>query len=173
MAKKIPWQVWLLSGGLVIFGLSNWWSYNQGKATIQADWDAAVERGKVVVKDLKSKQDIVTEKIETVYVDRWRTIYEKGDTITREIPVYIPADECTLGGGFRVFHDAAATNTIPSTSQIPDAEPVPARDLAGTIGRNYTTCQAAISDLAGLREWASQQRALYLDLCKQRGVHCN
>lgn len=172
-AKKIPWQIWILSGVIALFAVSNWWSFREGKASTQAQWDQAVERGRVLVKKLESQQHVVTEKVETIYVDRWRTIYEKGSVIEREVPVYIPADECSLSGSFRVLHDAAATNSIPRASEVPDAESVPARDLARTVGRNYTTCHAAINDLEGLRVWAIQQQELYLELCKQPGVRCN
>lgn len=140
---------------------------------MQARWDASIERGKVIVKDLKSAQGQVTVRVETKYVDRWRTIYEKGDTITKLVPQYIPAGTCDLPAGFRVLHDNAVSGTIPSTSAATDAAPVPVRDAATTITGNYTTCNAAISDLMGLREWVEGQQQAYQELCKQRGVVCS
>lgn len=171
--KKIPWQAWLLSGVIALFAMSNWWSFQRGQASTQAKWDQAVRRGKVLVKQLQSKQQDVTERIEYVYLDRWHTIEKEGKTIYEQVPVFVKSDECSLSGGFRLLHDGAVTGAAPDPTQIPDAKPVPPQDLARTVGENYTECRKAISDLEGLRLWATELERLYLELCKQPGVRCS
>ena len=134
---------------------------------------SAVSRGTVIVENLKAGQARVNTVIETKYVDRWKVIHEKGDTITKLIPQFIPDGSCDLPGGFRVLHDAAITGTIPTAAEGTVAEPVPVATAAGTITSNYTQCKEAISDLEGLREWAEQQHQLYLEQCKLQGVDCS
>lgn len=157
---KIP--TWLWAGALAVAAFIgySWLLYNNGKDSVQDEWDASIARGRVIVEELKKQQVQVTTKVETVYVDRIKTVYEKGDTIYEQVPVYIEVGVPDLPGGFRLLHDAAATNTIPSPAGIPDAKPVPVRDAAGTISRNYTTCNAAIEELQGMRAWAWEQYQL-------------
>lgn len=172
MGIKIPWQVFACAGLVILLALSHCSVYNMGKANTQAKWDASIERGRSIVEGLKANQGKVTTQIEYKYIDRWRTIHEKGDTITKLVPHYIPVDSCELPGGFRVLHDAAVTGTIPGTAEGTDAAPVPAATAATTVSENYTQCRGAISDLQGLREWVEKQRQTYLDLCKQQEVDC-
>lgn len=173
LAKKIPWQLWVLAGVLFSFWLYGAWQYRQGAADTQAAWDESVERGKVIVADLKKRQGTVTERVVYQTVERIKTIKEKGDAIVKQVEVLVPDGSCDLPGGFRLLHDAAAANTIPDTSKSADAEPVPAQTVATTVAENYTTCNAAIADLQGLRQWAVEQHQLYLDQCKERGVLCS
>lgn len=90
-----------------------WWVYAQGKESVQKDWDASVARGVIEVAKLKEKQSVVTTKVETVYVDRVKTIREKGDVVIQKVTEYIPADSCSLPVGYRLLHDAAAKGVVP------------------------------------------------------------
>lgn len=171
--KKIPWQAWLLSGLALSFYGWGVLQHHRGAAEVQKQWDDSISRGKVIVDTLRAGQNKVTTVIETKYKDRVQVIHEKGKTITKLVPQFIPADSCDLPGGFRLLHDAAVSGTIPSAAEGVDAAPVPVTTAATTITENYTTCKAAISDLEGMREWAQQQRQLYLELCKQPGVRCS
>ena len=170
---KIPWQVFACAGVMLILGLTGYYLYDLGRDHTQAKWDSAVERGNVAVDRLKNKQATITTKIETVYVDRVKTIKEKGDVIYKEVPVYIPVDSPDLPPGFRVLHDAAVTNSIPRTSEIPDAESVSVKAATETITGNYTTCHLILQDLTSLQQWVQEQRESYLDECKQQGLSCN
>jgi hypothetical protein len=171
--KKIPWQVWALSGLVGSFWLWGHIQYGRGQGEVQDRWNASVERGKVIVKNLEAGQGKVTTKIEVQYKDRVKVIHEKGNTITKLVTKYIPVGTPDLPGGFRLLHDSAVYNTVPGTTEGVDSAPVPVATATTTITRNYTTCNAAISDLEGTRQWIREQRQLYLDQCKQRGVHCS
>jgi hypothetical protein len=136
------------------------WVYDAGKESKQKDWDAAVARGIIEAEKLKKKQVIVTTKIETVYVEKVRTVYEKGETIVKQVPVYVPADAPDLPGSLRVFHDAAAGNFLPDASRIPDASPVELATFAGTVASNYTVCHVNSVRLEGLQTWVREQQGL-------------
>ena len=137
-----------------------WWAYAAGKESVQKDWDAAVARGVIEVAKLKEKQVVVTTKVETVYVDRVRTIREKGDAIEVVREVFVPADSGSLGGGFRLFHDAAVTGVIPESASILDAPTVPVTDLADTLASNYERCHVAYATVEGLQDWIREQQRL-------------
>ena len=158
--KAVPSWVWvalaLLAGGL-FYGHTR---YNAGQEDVQGKWDAEHARMAAEIADLKTKQGKVTTKVETKYVDRIKTIREKGDVIVREVPVYVPADSCDLPGGFRVLHDAASQGIVPDPADIPDAAPVPAQEAAGTVAGNYSTCLQNAEQLTGLQEWVREQQRL-------------
>lgn len=170
---KIPWQVFACAGlVLALWGYGKF-KYHQGADSVQVEWDASVERGKVIVRDLKANQGKVTTKVETVTIEKIKTIKEKGDVIVKQVEVLVPDGTCDLPGGFRLLHDAAAANTIPDSTKADDAERVPAQTAATTIAENYTTCNAAIADLEGLRRWVREQEQLYLDQCKDEPSLCS
>lgn len=103
------------------------------------------------------------ERVITQYVDRVRTVRERGQTIIQEVPVYVTetADAaCPVPAGFVRLHDAAAQNlstapTSPDATGDPDA-PAPSialSDVAKTLVDNYTTCHATAAQLNALQDW--------------------
>lgn len=166
---RIPWQVWACTGVLLLLYGSFWW----GGHRVRVEWKASIERGKTIVEELQKKQLVVTTKVETKYVDRVKVIKEKGDTIIQKVPVYIPASTPDLPGGFRLLHDGAVLGATSESTSPTDAAPVPVRDAASTIAKNYETCHITAARLEGLQEWIREQQALYLEQCKQPGVRCS
>lgn len=154
--KKIPLQVWLLLGGVILFLGYSYWLYNKGQQNIQDKWDAAIARGKPIVAQLKEDAKKVNVRVETVYVDRVKVIREKGDTIIKEVTKYIPASTPDLPGGFRLLHDAAATSRFPSETELPGA-PVSVRDATETIALNYERCLIWQTELQGWDQWYQDQ----------------
>lgn len=151
-------KYWWVLAIVAVLGYAGVRIYDAGQADIQKDWDASVARGLIEVAKLKEKQVVVTTKIETVYVDRVRTIREKGDAIETVREVFVPADSGNIGGGFRLFHDAAVTGVIPESASILDAAPVPVADLADTIATNYERCHVAYATVEGLQDWILEQQ---------------
>ncbi len=132
--------------------------YEAGQAQVQGKWDKAVERGRTRLEELRAAASQVTVRTEKVYVDRIKTIREKGDAIVRKVPVFVPAGSCDLPGGFRLLHDAAAGGEpVPDPADIPDAAPVPAQEAAATVTGNYSTCQQTSQQLVSLQDWVRQQ----------------
>lgn len=170
--KKIPRQVWFCLGIILLLGCSHWYAFHRGEAKVQDRWDLAIERGKELVKGLKEKQGAIETQVVIKYVDRVKVIHEKAKTIEKLVPIYIPADTPDLPAGFRVLHDAAATNTVPEPTSGIGAFPVAVKDVATTLNFNYELCHDEREKLASLWEWAVKNRKAYLELCKQQGVSC-
>lgn len=172
LAKKIPREVYAFGVLLILLGLLLLKVYHLGQDNIQVKWDASTAKGRKIVEHLKQNQGLITTKIVTQTVERVKVIHEKGEVRIQRIPVYIPVDSPDLPGGFRLLHDAAAANAIPEDAGT-FAERVPLRTATETIDRNYQTCNKAIEELRGLRQWGLEQREAYLAECKRLGRDCS
>lgn len=157
IGKKIPLSVWITLGVSVAWALSVVFAIHHGKAIVQADWDASVERGKEAVAQLKDRQVSVNMIVDTVVKERVVTIREKARVIEKEIPVFVPEYRDNLSGGFRLLYNAAATNTIPDRSGIPFAAPVSVGDVASTTNRNFEQCHIWREKLIGWQDWYHRQ----------------
>jgi hypothetical protein len=106
-----------------------------------------------------------SEHIVTHYVDRVHTIYQHGDTITKEVPVYVTTHDdaaCTIPVGFvRVYNAAAQGQPLPGRAGPPDARPsgLALSTVAGTSVDNLTTCHAIAEQLHGLQQWVRANQA--------------
>lgn len=158
--RAIPWQVWVLAALLAAGWVYGERRYDAGQADVQTRWDAAVASQQQAAAKQKEQRAEVTERVVTKYVDRVKTVYVRGQTIVKEVPVYVPLDSPDLPPGFRVLHDAAAQGILPNPAGIPDAPSVPAQDAAATIAENYTTCRATAEQLTALQEWVRGQQQL-------------
>jgi hypothetical protein len=158
--RRVPAWMW----AVLLLLAAGWYyghvRYNAGQADVQDKWDESVARGKAEVERLTKAAGQVTVHVETKYVDRVKTIREKGETIVKKVPVYISRDLPELPGAWRVYHDAAATNTVPGAADEADAAPVAPVDAAATVAANYTQCLATAEQLTGLQEWVNEQRRL-------------
>lgn len=129
----------------------------KGASQVQARWDAATGIQAVAVAAVKQRQAEATVQVVTQYVDRVHTVREVGQTIIKEVPVYVPADSPALPGGFRLLHDAATRGEPPDTTVAADAPSVPAQDLAATVAANYLTCRENAEQLTALQAWIELQ----------------
>ena len=132
--------------------------YKAGQADVQAKWDKSREAGRKEVERLRNAANRVTVRTETVYVDRVRTIREKGSEIVRNVPVYVPAGSPDLPAGFRVLHDAAAANEpLPASPGVTDAAPASAQTVAATVAANYAIAAENAARLTSLQAWVLGQ----------------
>ena len=156
----IPWPYrWLalvvLGAALIGFG------WIEGAAHVQADWDAAVQEQNQQATAIRERQAQATVKVVTQYVDRVRVIREKGETIIKEVPVYVPVQAdaaCTINRGFVRLHDAAAAGELPEPARDADAaaEGIALSAVAGTVAANYRTCHENAEQLIALQAWARE-----------------
>lgn len=135
-------------------------SWVKGAGHVQAKWDAANLSATVANVQHGKRQAEITTQVVTQYVDRWRTVRAAGETIIKEVPVYVPTDSPALPGGFRLLHDAAATGQLPDAAGSADAATVPAQDAAETVAGNYLTCRENAEQLMALQEWVRGQQAV-------------
>ena len=146
-----------LVGALLIWGAYEW-AYSRGEAHTQAKWDESVERGRLEVERLKSEAGKITVRTETEYVEVEKVIRVKGDTIVKQVPVYVPLDLPDLPGPFRLLHDAAASQSpLPETPRGDDGAPVSPQAVAATVADNYATCHQNAARLSALQGWADEQ----------------
>jgi hypothetical protein len=108
----------LLAAALIGFG------WIKGAGHVQVQWDAAIQQQALHVAAVRERQAQTTVKVVTQYVDRVRVVREKGETIIKEVPVYVPVQAdaaCTINRGFVRLHDAAAAGELPEPTRDADA----------------------------------------------------
>lgn len=163
--KGVPYWIWLAIGLAVAFWLSVHHAHKQGvaegKAAIQALWDADIE----AAKKLGGQRERVTIKTEIRYVDRIKVIKEKGEVREKIVTKFVPRDSGFASGGFRVFHDAGVRDTVPDTSEIATAAPVPLTDVASTVNANYALCHEAYARVTAYEAWVDEQCKLNKNGC--------
>ena len=156
----IPWPYRLLA--LAAFGVALLgFGWIKGAEHVQAKWDADVQQETLHAATVRQKQAETTVKVVTEYVDRVRVVREKGDTIIKEVPVYVPVQAdaaCTINRGFVRLHDAAAAGELPEPARDADAAPadVALSAVAGTVAANYQTCHENAEQLRALQVWITE-----------------
>lgn len=154
--KKIPWQLWLTG----LFLLSCFLCYKMGQRDIRKEWAAAAAYGKQVVNQLQDDQKTNTVAALLNFKLQETKIHEKFRTITKEIPIYIPA-ESKLPNGFLVLYNS-------SVSDIPLARPsegmgtysLALRDAAPIILRNNEACLLTSAKHESFWDWYMDQKRL-------------
>lgn len=134
----------------------------KGADHVQALWDNATTRAAGRIVRVQALQAEASVQVVTQYIDRVQTVYRTGQTITKEVPVYVPATTPDLPGGFRLLHDAAATGTALDASGGANAPPVSAQDAAATVAENYTSCRATAEQLKALQQWELEQQSIQM-----------
>jgi hypothetical protein len=133
--------------------------YHYGAKDVQVQWDKEKSKTALATAQQETAQAKVTTRVVTQYVDRVKVVHERGEKITKEVPIYVPsATTCDLPGGFRVLHDAAAQGVLPDASRIADAATVPAQDAAAVIVENYNAYHALAEQLMALQDWVKKQQ---------------
>ncbi len=159
----IPWPYrWLAIAALAVALIGLGWV--KGAGHVQAQWDAAAQQQTLQTATVRERQAQATVKVVTEYVDRVRIVREKGDTIIKEIPVYVPVQAdaaCAINRGFVRLHDAAAASELPEPARDADAAPagIALSAVAGTVTANYQTCHENAEQLRALQTWGREMDA--------------
>jgi hypothetical protein len=160
----IPWPYrWLALASLGVALIGFGWI--KGAGYVQAEWDAAVQEQSRHAAAVRERQAQATVKVVTQYVDRVRVVREKGETIIKEVPVYVPVQAdaaCTINRGFVRLHDAAATSELPEPARDADAaaEGLALSAVAGTVAANYQSCHENAEQLRALQAWVGEMMAV-------------
>ena len=159
----IPWTYRLLV--LAVLGVALvGFGWIKGASHVQAQWDAAIQQQALQTAAIRERQSQATVKVVTQYVDRVRIVREKGETIIKEVPVYVPVQAdaaCTINRGFVRLHDAAAAGDLPEPARDADAAAtgIALSAVAGTVAANYQTCHENAEQLTALQVWVSEMSA--------------
>ena len=113
----------------------------------------------------KVKQAEISERVVTQYVDRIKIVKTQGDTIIKQVPIYITQDndnECIVPESFSVLWDAANRGDIPEASRIANetASDVKISDIAAQHATESTICRETEQQLISLQEWVRGQADL-------------
>ncbi len=153
----IPWPYRLLvlaSLGVALVGFG----WIKGASHVQAQWDAAIQQQALQTAAAREQQAQATVKVVTQYLDRVRVVREKGDTIIKEVSVYVPVQAdaaCSINRGFVRLHDAAVAGELPEPARDADAAAtgIALSAVAGTVAANYQTCHENAEQLRALQAW--------------------
>lgn len=145
--------------GIAVFGFG----WLKGASHVQAQWDAATAAQQQAQAQAQIRQAEATVQVVTQYVDRIQVVREKGDTILKEVPIYVPVQAdaaCTVHRGFVSLHDAAAAGELPEPARDADApaEGLALSAVAATVVTNYQTCHENAEQLKALQDWIRQTR---------------
>lgn len=157
VTQLIPWYVRALvavAAGAVIYLLG---MMHGERSAGQAHIDYVSAQAAQSVKVAQAQMKVVIE-TQVKYVDRIKTIYKQGETIEKQVPIYITdADDsaCTINTGFVRIHDAAWANQPAGPAADTDREPsgISLTDVAETNAFNATACLAWREQALGLREF--------------------
>ena len=124
--------------------------YNKARAEYAAQASHANAQRTALAEPIAAKQAIAQERIKIIT-----------KTLIQKVPVYVSNTSCSLPGGFRLLHNAAAANVqVSDTPGLIDAAAVPAQAAAGTVVENYGTYHETAARLAGLQAWVRAQEGL-------------
>jgi hypothetical protein len=153
----VPRSVWLGLGAAALLVGAAWGldhhGYQRGAAEVHVAWALEHEAMQKALDVEKTRQAQVVEKVVVEYRDRVKVEKEKADAITQYVPIMVDRD-CTLSGGFRVLHDAAAAGALPEdpAGAARAAAPVEAPAVAATVAENYAACRADQARLTALQQ---------------------
>ena len=159
----IPWPYrWLAVAALAVALIGLGWM--KGAGHVQSQWDAAAQQQTLQVAAIRERQAQATVKVVTQYVDRVRVVREKGETIIKEVPVYVPVQAdaaCSINRGFVRLHDAAAAGELPEPARDADAAAagIALSAVAGTVAAHYPACHENAEQLRALHAWVREVRA--------------
>lgn len=107
---------------------------------------------------------IVTQ-TETKYRDRIKTVTVQGETIVKEVPVYVTKTDdagCVIPVGFVRQYNAGWSGEPPGIAAEPDRQPsgVPLSAVAETDAFNATSCRVYKEQRDGLIDFYRKQQAV-------------
>jgi hypothetical protein len=108
----------------------------------------------------------VTTEVITVYKDKIKTVYIKGDTIIKEVPVYVTQKDdsrCIVNNGFVSLWNASNKMSVPGAPSISDRTPssVILSDIAAQHSRESLICHATEQKLLSLQDWLLKQSKIH------------
>jgi hypothetical protein len=129
------------------------------------NWEFKMLEKDKEIAELRIKQNEVTIKTETKYIDRIKEVKVKGDTIIEYVPQYITAKNdaaCIIPNGFVSLSNAAMQNRLPEPATTANEEPsgVSLTEVSRNTVRNYTTCYETREQVIGLQNWIMEQSKL-------------
>ena len=139
--------------------------YYAGGVRVQKKWDLENIKTALVIAELKTKSAEKTVEVVTRYVDRVKTVVERGDVTIKYVDKYITAEDnekCVIPESFVQLHDASSQNIVPDPNTIITgvASDVTLSDVSKTVFSNYKTHHKCVEQVLGLQDWIKTQQKL-------------
>jgi ABC-type Na+ efflux pump permease subunit len=130
----------------------------QGGASVQEDWDSQKLHQELANSFAAKEQAEQNVKVVTQYVDRIKVVHDKGETITKEVKVYVDnkADaNCSVPNGFGVLWNAANRGELPTAARDSNeaTSPIVLSDIATQHSNEAEICRETEQQLISLQAW--------------------
>lgn len=147
-----------ITASLLLLAGSHTFAYMQGRGDVKEKMTKEKAQLQAELNRVAAERDMATARVEWKHVETIKYIHVKGEEREKQVEVFVPVDSGYLPAGFRVFHDAAVQNQLPSVASIAKGAPVAATDVARTVNYNYTLCHKAYARVAAWEEWDQKMR---------------
>lgn len=147
------WLLYAALAGALVLGYLAWQGHQRdlGREEMRAEFARQAQAA-------DRKREVITQVVEREVVKVVKDIQVVTETITKEVPVYVPSDAPDLPSGWRLLHDAAARGEVPDPAALAHAAPASAQDAANTVAANYGACLETAERLRAFQQWARQQQ---------------
>lgn len=159
--KPYEWIVWLVGLGLLVFSVWGFghYEYTQGVNSVRIADLKAVAQVTIASSD-------ATQKVITQYVPQVQYIRTQGQTITKEVPVYVTKDadtHCVVPLGFARVWNAANQMQLPPAASSTDgqASDIVLSDIATQHSREATLTHSDEAQIQALQDWILAQQQAY------------
>lgn len=107
----------------------------------------------------------ITTQVQTVYVDRVKTITTAGQTIIKKVPIYVTKHDdlmCTINTGFVSLWNSANQMSVPSPATSVDETPsaITLSDVANQHTIEATQYNELSEQVIALQSWIQQEQQL-------------
>jgi hypothetical protein len=149
-------------GGVVLVSIALLYgAYNMGSKHTQTKWDLAMSQMETAHQMEVSRLSALKNKVEIQYRDRIVEVEKVGETIIKEVPIYITeADDanCSISRSFVELHDAAAEGRLPDPAAPAEFAAGAAKPRLSDVGRgvagNYNKFHGMKAQCQSLIDWA-------------------
>lgn len=146
---------------LIVAGVAYGWT--KGAEYQLSKQQVIDDKNTIHILQTKIKQAQITERVVTQYVDKIRIVKEKGDTIIKQVPIYITQENdshCAVPESFRLLWNSANRGVIPNATNNTNetASAIVLSDIAAQHATEASICRETEQQLVSLQEWIKAQQ---------------
>ena len=151
--------MWKYIIAIVLFVAVIGGSYYKGRHDVEAKYEEIRKQDEARIAELEQKQNEVTTKIVTEYVDRVKTIKQKEYVYVDQAKSVVPS-KSELSNGWVYLHDTSAKGlpAVPARSSDEGSSGIKDNIALGTIVSNYSICHQTAEQLIQLQQWIRNGR---------------
>ncbi|QBC44477.1 hypothetical protein [Iodobacter fluviatilis] len=142
--------------GFFALGMATGWHYGAGR--VQSQWDLAIADAEKTVNKAQLNNAVATVQVVTKYVDKVRIVREQGQTIIKEVPIYVTQENdaaAVINNGFVSVWNAANSGNPPDAPRAADAQTsgVKLSEVAEQHSIEAGYCREVEQQLTALQGW--------------------